>query len=455
MTEISVIEAVAGLRELYARRDWTALVQTIAECSDDDTKRVARGLLRKALADANDDEANAIIALLTPESLIALDINMGDVRALSEAMMNASDLGAVADLLEHTAALAPDDAAIAGLQVRLFGRLRKERAIYRLIAERPKAFADPLTLLNASAHVRLRRGEQERLIDFMEDTPAETPPAIRLRGVRWLYTIGEEERAERIARRFAGNDDKLQYGGIINMLQRAPQRASRLVPSERFPELLIGHSPGDRGAVIFFAGMGNRTPTGCDIIDRYLADIGLTMIVVPDSDLLMCLEGIAGVADTIEGAVAALRKLVSDLGIETLYTSGRSAGGFPAVVYGLELEAAAALVFGAPTDCGVGNRVVDSRSRVMLRRLVSRFDAATLDMVHWLDESACDLPITQYYAADNLVDAWHAQRIADRPNVRSVPIAGAKGHQAMIEAAREYDLREIFAGAFGSPPDAR
>lgn len=445
---------MAQLRALADDGDWPAFIAALSADHSDRLKRIGRTRLRTALLQSGQDATDAIAGALTPEAILGLGLPMHEVRGFAEALMQSRDLDWLLTLLTATAKIAPDDPAVAGLQICMLGRLKKTGAIRQVLRERPGAFHDIEALLYASDHVRLKNTEHERLADYIEDLPGDSSSALRLRGIRWLYRVGEVDRAEMIARRYHGNAEVSDFDSILNILTNAPRRAPRLVESAVSPEVGIGHSEGDRAALIFFGGF--VTPGGGGgqggIMDRYIGDLGLTLISVNDPTHLLCLKGIPGIADTIAESAEALRRLVADMGLEKIYTMGGSAGGFPAVVYGLHLEAEAALLFGSPTDCGPGNSHIDFRSQVVARKLQRNFDNATLDMVSWLDRFDYALPITLYYSAGNKIDAWHAQRVADRPHVRTVVLEGEASHQVMIEAARGQTLGEVFSSGLSLPP---
>lgn len=445
------------LRTLAKDKNWPAFIAAVSPEHHESVKFVALNQLRLALMQSRDGEAEDIIAALTPEALLALAMPLEKIRGFAEALMRGSDIERLNILLTSAAEVEPADPVIAGLQVWVFGRLGKISAIRKAMRDRRAAFANPHVLILASDYTALKSEEHDRVVAYFEDLPGDSEVQARLQAIRWLYRAGETERAEHIARRYQGNAGAPEYDGIVNILNNAPACEPRLKPFEATPAILVGHSPGDRGALIYFNGFGKKGPTKADgkVLERYIADLGLTMISVKDPTHLLCLAGIPDVADTIEESAAILKAIVSGLGIDKIYTMGGSSGGFPAVVYGLELKADGAILFGSPTDCGPANSHVDTRAQVVARKLKNKFDSRTLDMVAWLDEAEHQLPITIYYGAENQVDTWHAKRIKDRPNVRAIALDQVASHHVMVETVRGRKLGEVISEGLSLPPTHR
>ncbi|MBC2777792.1 hypothetical protein [Parasphingopyxis marina] len=438
-------EQAKRFRELAAAKDWPGYIAALSPDHDEPVKRIARSVLRTALMRSKEGIADDILVGLTPDAILALELPLAEVRGYAEALMHAHDMERLEALLADAAEVAPDDPVIAGLQLRLLGRLNRIGAIRRIMRLRPRAFENPEALLAASDYVGMKSDDHERLVSYLEDLPAESGTAIKLQGIRWLYRAGEEDRAVLLARRYRGNAETSDFDGILDMLTNVPACQPRLEASGLTPNVMVGHSEGDRGALIFFNGFGipGRGRSEGSVLDRYISDLGLTTITVKDPSHLLCLKGIPDFAESIEEAAAGLREIVTDLGLEKIYTMGGSAGGYSAVVYGLHLRAEAALLFGSPTDCGPGNANVDFRAQVVARKLQRNFDTATLDMLSWLDAFDDSLPITHYYSADNGIDSWHAARIADRPGVHSIALKGQASHQVMVEAAKGRTLGQV------------
>lgn len=444
----------AHFRTLAKKGDWHSFVTALSPDHADSVKFVSRNQLRSALLSLSVDDATKIIATLTPEALLALEVPVEKVRSFAEAMMRGRDIDQLKSLLANTAEIAPDDASIAGLQISLFGRLGKRSAIRQAMRNRPVAFANPHVLLLASDHTDLQSEEHKQVVAHLENLPWDSENRVRLKAVRWLYRTGETERAETMARRFRGNAEFSEFDGIVNIMTNLPACEPRLKPSHAYPEIMVGHNEGDRAVLINFNGFAkqNIAKGNARIVERYSADLGLTLVSVNDPTNLLCLGGIPGVAGTIKESAAILSSIVSDLGIDKVYTMGGSSGGFGAVVYGLEMKADGAIIFGSPTECGPANSHIDTRSQVVARKLRNTFDSRTLDMVAWLDDAEHQLPITIYHGADNEIDSWHAGRIADRPNVRVIALEEVSSHHAMVESVRGRTLSDVLADGLSLPP---
>lgn len=164
------------------------------------------------------------------------------------------------------------------------------------------------------------------------------------------------------------------------------------------------------------------------------------------------LAGIEGLGSDPRGAAAGLRRVVGD-GARVV-TTGNSAGGFGAIVYGTLIGAEEVHAFSPQTVLTRATRAAWLDARWLpemhhVRRLRG-LDPDLLDLDRFL--SARDrLPsIHVHYCEDHRLDRRHAERLRHVPRVRLHPYR--EGGHALVAVLRDAgELRSILEGALASP----
>lgn len=165
-------------------------------------------------------------------------------------------------------------------------------------------------------------------------------------------------------------------------------------------------------------------------LDALLAPHDVNVIYLRDFQKRAFLLGIGALGADEAQTIAALRRLLGELGAPRTLVIGSSSGGFSALRYGALLQAHHAVSFAGPT------------------LLASYFDATTASvwnpsyLVHMLLQREKDLPFDlvpllyksnptrfhQFYGADNAGDVAQAQRLRGLPGVLLRPVPAIADH---------------------------
>ncbi|WP_102958918.1 hypothetical protein [Mangrovicella endophytica] len=114
-------------------------------------------------------------------------------------------------------------------------------------------------------------------------------------------------------------------------------------------DVQIVRRQGSDTVIFAFTGNSDRLGLPLNLIHRWMVPLGVHVVYLRDVQRHFYTSGIASLAPTEAGTVAALRRLAEQLGAKRILTYGNSAGGYAALKYALGLQAERALVFGAPT----------------------------------------------------------------------------------------------------------
>src|SRR5262249_31592075 len=144
------------------------------------------------------------------------------------------------------------------------------------------------------------------------------------------------------------------------------------------------------------------------VFDRFLAARNIAAVYLKDFQRLMYLAGVASLGDDLDTTVAALRRLQDRLGATRILTIGDSAGGFAAIRYGVALDAACALSFGADTHWTPG----PGEFALFANRLRARFPIETMDLRPFLRARTECARIRLVFGEDEARDRMHADRLA-------------------------------------------
>lgn len=266
---------------------------------------------------------------------------------------------------------------------------------------------------------------------------------------------GLEGRRERLeSARSAGrlrslSSNQLKRWAEGRAIERGRPGRSDLFISEH-GDLLGDRRVGSRALVLVFGGLRDMVGASLPKFDRDFRPHRVSTLYLSDPRRLLMLAG-APSFGSYEQTIAGLRELIARWGVERLYCQGMSAGGYPAILYGLELGARRILTMAAPTDLIGEVADADGRARIVMNRIRAAVDDSKLDLRQRLIAAPAPPQIINYYGADSAEDVRHAQRLQGLPNVSLRPVDGEVGHNvfAALKDRGEYPavLAEFLADA--------
>jgi len=184
-------------------------------------------------------------------------------------------------------------------------------------------------------------------------------------------------------------------------------------------------TPGSRSAILFFGGiapmMGAVRPT----VPPAVRARGLNGLSFADPRRVMTLKGLPSLGADYPETLAALRALLAAWGVEHTYVIGMSAGGYPALRYGIDLGVRRILLLSP------GTTPPDTDSP-LVTRLRQQLGDMAVDIAEYVRAHGRNVPVIAAYGADNADDAWQAERLAGLPNVDLRPVPGVAAHLVAV-----------------------
>jgi len=183
---------------------------------------------------------------------------------------------------------------------------------------------------------------------------------------------------------------------------------------------------------------------------RFLSDWPVKQVLVRDFDGVWYQRGVRGVGDSVPEVAGRLRGVVAASGAARVVTTGGSAGGFAALLFGALIEADVTVVFSPQTVVAPKPReeIGDRRWATAVDRLVELCGEAPPhgDVVPAIEGREVPGTVEIYYAEDEPLDVRHAERLAHLEGVELHP-REAGGHHLARRLSRSGQYAEIMQRA--------
>lgn len=188
--------------------------------------------------------------------------------------------------------------------------------------------------------------------------------------------------------------------------------------------------PNAKTVVIVFCGAAHNIGISLDDAHRFFSRLDASVIYLRDMKNRNFLSGVNSLGADTAATVAQLQTLVRAIGAQRIVCFGGSAGVFGALLYGLALQADAALCLGGATNLTPEfNEYSEYLPQAM--RLRGELPEAGLDIREHLIGAAAPLAVRFVYANDNWDDRRHAEHLAGLASITLQPIAGVKNHNVI------------------------
>lgn len=236
------------------------------------------------------------------------------------------------------------------------------------------------------------------------------------------------------------------------LLMLSPPDAALKRPAELAQVLaeVQASRPSASGCVaLVFLGLANRAMLPTEIFDRFLAALDISALYIQDNRRLSGIVGVASLGKTFEDTVDALQGMLREQGCRRCITIGSSAGGYPALRYGLRLGAEKILCFSGPTNITAEFLVNDGRASIIARR-VQALPREVLDMKPHVLAAEGQSEIHMFYGERHQLDSMHARYLEGCPGVRLHPLEGLEDHWSILALARERRLLSTLREAIGA-----
>jgi tetratricopeptide (TPR) repeat protein len=316
----------------------------------------------------------------------------------------------------------------------------------RLVELNPRAVRWALKviqLLNRLGRVKEALSELEIV---RERWPADPMVSVFLQnyGPAAAADSGSDSTDSRFAEGDAGRPEEDELRLVV---QRAPDPAKHrraLIVPDGGRDVLVGRVADSETAVFVFTGSNDAVSMPLPIFDRYLATLDTTAVYLKDFNRLRFLTGIQSLSENYPGTLAALREMLSGLGIKRLSTLGNCDGGFAAIRYGVELGAERIITFGAPTHSPreAATKIEQARN-FMKNRLAAKVGAEMMDLRPFLEQRTHTSRIELFYEEEDDRDRIQALHLEGLPGVSLHPQPGLSNHYLLRKLALS---REDFCG---------
>jgi tetratricopeptide (TPR) repeat protein len=295
------------------------------------------------------------------------------------------------------------------------------------------------------------------LLDTEEAENGATPATEGLR--QKLQSLGAERTPPPAIRlRSPATEELKAFAAARNVpMGQANAAATRLITEAG--DVLIERVPESRALLVGFGGLSTMFGGMAEDMGFLVQTVRVNTLFVSDPQRLLMLGGFASIGEYWT-TIGWIKDLKQAWGIDHIYTLGLSGGGFPALRYGLDLDATRILTFAAPTELTATLSQIDKRGTAILHRLWTRRPHMCVNLREEIARLGAAAPeIINYYGADMPEDAYHARNIEGLPTVSSRAVEGLASHgvigwlkQSGIfrDILHEF-LREASGAALGAP----
>jgi hypothetical protein len=157
------------------------------------------------------------------------------------------------------------------------------------------------------------------------------------------------------------------------------------------------------------------------------------LIAIRDPQRCFALCGIPGLGETYAACVANLQRLIAALGGPEVFITGVSAGGYPALRYGLDLGAQGVLGFSAPTTLDLADDPGADLSRYpQLTALYRQQPDIPLDLARLYAATSPRPSAILLFSMSNDRDTWLADRMRGVEGVEADPVDNEAGHRVFV-----------------------
>jgi hypothetical protein len=258
-----------------------------------------------------------------------------------------------------------------------------------------------------------------------------------------LFEAGRIDILEYAARHLHSANPELSYlTTLVAWFDAVPRDVPGLIDFRDDPaaELQIVQRPGCDAVLLCFCALQGTLGLPLNFIHQWLGRLPVSLMYIKDFRDLSGARGYPSLAADRPSSVAELAKRLRELEARRIYAFGVSHGGFPALYYGLHLDASAVLTLGGATDLTRSfNEKLGQLTAVYANLIEQAPDYATN-----LRESyaaAMRRPhVLLAFCAGTSRDRLQAEQMAGLPNVELVPVEGYFHHNIIDPLIRRREF---------------
>jgi tetratricopeptide (TPR) repeat protein len=295
------------------------------------------------------------------------------------------------------------------------------------------------------AHIAYLQRDRAGGLALLDAEEAETGPSQALENLRKKLHQLEAERsatAEPVRLRSPATSELKAWADATNVpTGELNTDATRLITEAG--DILLERVVGSRGLLIAFGGLSTMFGGTAEDMGFLVRNARVNAVFVSDPQRLFMLGGFASIGEYWT-TIGWLKDLKQAWSIDHIYCLGLSGGGYPALRYGLDLNARRILTFAAPTKITPDITQVDKRATALAHRVLTRRPHMCVNLRDEIAKLGTAAPeIINYYGSDMPEDAYHARNIEGLATVSSRSVPGLASHGVIAWLKQSGAFRDI------------
>jgi hypothetical protein len=220
------------------------------------------------------------------------------------------------------------------------------------------------------------------------------------------------------------------------------------LPADLAGDVRVLEREGSDAVLLVFCGTANRLGVPIPIAHGWLGRTPASVVYLRDARGLSGAAGYPSLGTDRPSTVAALGRLVEELGASRVYTYGNSAGVFPAIHYGLALGADATLCMAGRVNLDPGFESVARSRTATPARVLEEVPDYAIDLRPRLEAAESPPRVQLVYGEAHADDRMNAEHLRGLPSVELIPIPGFDNHNVALEMILTGSYAALLHGLF-------
>jgi hypothetical protein len=257
-----------------------------------------------------------------------------------------------------------------------------------------------------------------------------------------LFETGRIDLLEFAARHLHARYPRLTYlATMVERFDAVPRDLPGLLAFTDNPaaEIQLIHRPNCDAIILCFCALEGTLGLPLNFIHQWLGRLPVSLLYIKDSRDLSGGCGYRSLGPDRESSVAELAKRVSELEVSRVFTFGVSHGGYPALYYGLQLDADAVLTLGGATNL---TRAFNERFGPLPTNYANVIEQAPDYAINLRDVYATAFRphLLLAFSKGSNRDRLQAEQLAGLPNVELLPVEGHSHHNVIDPLIRRREF---------------
>lgn len=298
-------------------------------------------------------------------------------------------------------------------------------------------------------------GYLQQVLDVATDTAA--PLSRRIKSVHELLTFGYIDKAREVLNTLPPSKRRDFQLARIKQVEAGEALLKRVIPDIKTEHqdqlgrklsgiMVLPSQEPTPFALIFFGGNGERNFTlPHPLVNR----LGIHLIFIKDSARCFSLCEISRLGPGFEANLPRLKSILAELEATSIYCLGTSAGAFPALKFGLELDALGVLAFSGTPTLNIDDDPGATMAKYpQLRQLYKKSRHLGTSMVTEYAARAAHPSVIFVFGDTNKRDAYFASFMNGMAGVKMVPVEDFSKHGSFTETLARGLFPELLDALF-------